>query len=54
MGIVAKLSECIASKDGNILAAEIFVPHKKQTFYSRRLGVYLNISSVHGDFFRIM
>ncbi|XP_074330597.1 formyltetrahydrofolate deformylase 1, mitochondrial-like [Apium graveolens] len=35
VGIVAKLSECIASKDGNILAAEIFVPHKKQTFYSR-------------------
>ncbi|XP_063943828.1 formyltetrahydrofolate deformylase 1, mitochondrial isoform X2 [Daucus carota subsp. sativus] len=35
VGIVAKLSECIASKGGNILAAEIFVPHKKQTFYQR-------------------
>ncbi|CAL5442011.1 unnamed protein product [Camellia sinensis] len=35
MGIVAKLSECIASRGGNILGADIFVPQKKQVFYSR-------------------
>lgn len=40
VGIVAKLSDCIASRGGNILAAEIFVPHKKQTFYSRSEFVF--------------
>ncbi|GMQ04864.1 hypothetical protein CsSME_00050135 [Camellia sinensis var. sinensis] len=35
LGIVAKLSECIASRGGNILGADIFVPQKKQVFYSR-------------------
>ncbi|XAR54937.1 Formyltetrahydrofolate deformylase [Bertholletia excelsa] len=34
-GIVAKLSECIASRGGNIQSADIFVPEKKQVFYSR-------------------
>ncbi|XP_074328558.1 formyltetrahydrofolate deformylase 1, mitochondrial-like isoform X2 [Apium graveolens] len=40
VGIVAKLSDCIASRGGNILAAEIFVPHKKHTFYSRSEFVF--------------
>lgn len=36
VGIVAKLSECIASRGGNILSADIFVPENKNVFYSRR------------------
>ncbi|XP_054808565.1 formyltetrahydrofolate deformylase 1, mitochondrial-like isoform X1 [Prosopis cineraria] len=35
VGIVAKLSDCIASRGGNILAADVFVPENKQVFYSR-------------------
>lgn len=35
VGIVAKLSECIASKGGNILGADVFVPENKHVFYSR-------------------
>ncbi|GAB2212592.1 hypothetical protein Droror1_Dr00020568 [Drosera rotundifolia] len=35
VGIVAKLSECIASRGGNILGADIFVPENKCVFYSR-------------------
>ncbi|KAK9668014.1 hypothetical protein RND81_13G029000 [Saponaria officinalis] len=35
VGIVAKLSECIASKGGNILGADIFAPPNKHMFYSR-------------------
>ncbi|XP_058778188.1 formyltetrahydrofolate deformylase 2, mitochondrial-like [Vicia villosa] len=35
IGIVAKLSDCIASKGGNILAADVFVPQNKGLFYSR-------------------
>ena len=36
VGIVAKLSECIASKGGNILNADVFVPEKENVFYCRR------------------
>lgn len=36
VGIVAKLSECIASRGGNIHNADIFVPEKENVFYSRR------------------
>lgn len=36
VGIVAKLSECIASRGGNILNADIFVPEKENVFYARR------------------
>lgn len=36
VGIVAKLSECIASRGGNILKADVFVPEDKNVFYSRR------------------
>ncbi|KAJ6704096.1 FORMYLTETRAHYDROFOLATE DEFORMYLASE [Salix viminalis] len=35
VGIVAKLSDCIASRGGNILGADVFVPHNKNVFYSR-------------------
>ncbi|KAK4748535.1 hypothetical protein SAY87_015121 [Trapa incisa] len=35
VGIVAKLSECIASKGGNIHVADVFVPENKNIFYSR-------------------
>ncbi|PON97694.1 Formyltetrahydrofolate deformylase [Trema orientale] len=35
VGIVAKLSECIASRGGNILGADVFVPENKHVFYSR-------------------
>ncbi|XP_052209159.1 formyltetrahydrofolate deformylase 2, mitochondrial isoform X2 [Diospyros lotus] len=40
VGIVAKLSECIASRGGNILNADIFVPQNKQVFYSRSEFVF--------------
>ncbi|KAL7160459.1 hypothetical protein ABFS83_01G096300 [Erythranthe nasuta] len=40
VGIVAKLSECIASKGGNILNADIFVPEKENVFYSRSEFVF--------------
>lgn len=40
LGIVAKLSECIASKGGNILGADIFVPENNQVFYSRSEFVF--------------
>ncbi|KAL4591781.1 hypothetical protein LXL04_004752 [Taraxacum kok-saghyz] len=40
VGIVAKISECIASKGGNILVADIFVPHNKNVFYSRSEFVF--------------
>ncbi|KAE8055928.1 hypothetical protein FH972_012736 [Carpinus fangiana] len=36
VGIVAKLSDCIASNGGNILGADVFVPENKHVFYSRR------------------
>ncbi|URE14299.1 formyltetrahydrofolate deformylase [Musa troglodytarum] len=38
VGIVAKLSECIASRGGNIRSVDVFVPENKQEFYSRRWG----------------
>lgn len=40
LGIVAKLSECIASRGGNILSADIFVPQSKHVFYSRSEFVF--------------
>ncbi|XVE65108.1 hypothetical protein DITRI_Ditri07aG0155100 [Diplodiscus trichospermus] len=40
VGIVAKLSECIASRGGNILEADVFVPEKKNVFYSRSEFVF--------------
>ncbi|KAB1217000.1 Formyltetrahydrofolate deformylase 1, mitochondrial [Morella rubra] len=35
VGIVAKLSDCIASRGGNILGVDVFVPENKHVFYSR-------------------
>ncbi|KNA22187.1 hypothetical protein SOVF_036400 [Spinacia oleracea] len=40
VGIVAKLSECLASRGGNILGADVFVPEKKHVFYSRSEFVF--------------
>ncbi|CAI9095775.1 OLC1v1031788C1 [Oldenlandia corymbosa var. corymbosa] len=40
VGIVAKLSECIASRGGNILSADVFVPENKNVFYSRSEFVF--------------
>lgn len=40
VGIVAKLSECIASRGGNILNADIFVPEKENVFYARSEFVF--------------
>ncbi|KAF3590466.1 hypothetical protein DY000_02024823 [Brassica cretica] len=35
VGIVAKLSDCIAAKGGNILGYDVFVPENNNVFYSR-------------------
>ncbi|KAI3727451.1 hypothetical protein L6452_16065 [Arctium lappa] len=39
VGIVAKISECIASRGGNILIPDIFVLQNKNVFYSRRTTI---------------
>ncbi|WOL05642.1 formyltetrahydrofolate deformylase 1, mitochondrial-like isoform X1 [Canna indica] len=39
-GIVAKVSECIASRGGNIHSVDVFVPENKQIFYSRSEFVF--------------
>ncbi|KAJ9173374.1 hypothetical protein P3X46_016518 [Hevea brasiliensis] len=40
VGIVAKLSDCISSKGGNILGADVFVPENQNFFYSRSEFVF--------------
>lgn len=40
VGIVAKLSDCIASRGGNILGADVFVPENKHVFYSRSQFIF--------------
>ncbi|ESW29276.1 hypothetical protein PHAVU_002G057400 [Phaseolus vulgaris] len=40
VGIVAKISDCIATRGGNILSADVFVPQNKQVFYSRNVFVF--------------
>ncbi|XP_058104425.1 formyltetrahydrofolate deformylase 2, mitochondrial [Magnolia sinica] len=40
VGIVAKLSACIASHGGNIQGVDVFVPENKQVFYSRSEFVF--------------
>ncbi|XP_077236527.1 formyltetrahydrofolate deformylase 2, mitochondrial-like isoform X2 [Tasmannia lanceolata] len=40
VGIVAKLSQCIASRGGNIQSVDVFVPERKQLFYSRSEFVF--------------
>ncbi|RWW31876.1 hypothetical protein GW17_00003474 [Ensete ventricosum] len=46
VGIVAKLSECIASRGGNIRSVDVFVPENKQDFYSRSLNTSINMVQV--------
>ncbi|KAH9721228.1 Formyltetrahydrofolate deformylase 1 [Citrus sinensis] len=57
VGIVAKLSECIASRGGNILAADVFVPEKKNVFYSRSEFIFDPIKwpreQMDEDFFKL-
>ncbi|CDO98367.1 unnamed protein product [Coffea canephora] len=50
LGIIAKLSECIASIGGNILNADVFVPEDKNVFYSRR-SIALPCTLFLGTFF---
>lgn len=40
VGVVAKLSECIASHGGNIRSVDVFVPECKRIFYSRSEFVF--------------
>ncbi|CAL9210960.1 unnamed protein product, partial [Musa hybrid cultivar] len=40
VGIVAKLSECIASRGGNIRSVDVFVPENRSDFYSRSEFVF--------------
>ncbi|XP_057855309.1 formyltetrahydrofolate deformylase 2, mitochondrial isoform X5 [Cryptomeria japonica] len=39
-GIMAKLTECIASHGGNLINGDVFVSSQKQVFYSRSEFVY--------------
>lgn len=40
VGIVARLSDCIASRGGNIHSVDVFVPDDKPVFYSRSEFTY--------------
>ncbi|KAJ4712725.1 putative formyltetrahydrofolate deformylase [Melia azedarach] len=57
VGIVAKLSECIASRGGNILVADVFVPEKKNVFYSRSEFIFDSLKwpreQMDEDFFKL-
>ncbi|RDX89165.1 Formyltetrahydrofolate deformylase 2, mitochondrial, partial [Mucuna pruriens] len=57
VGIVAKLSDCIASRGGNILAADVFVPQNKPVLYSRNVFVFDPVTwprmQMEEDFLRI-
>ncbi|GAU29318.1 hypothetical protein TSUD_226890 [Trifolium subterraneum] len=57
IGIVAKLSDCIASNGGNILAADVFVPQNKGLFYSRTDFVFDHVKwprpQMEDDFLKI-
>ncbi|XP_027193161.1 formyltetrahydrofolate deformylase 1, mitochondrial-like isoform X2 [Cicer arietinum] len=57
IGILAKLSDCIASKGGNILAADVFVPQNKRLFYSRTDFVFDHVKwprlQMEEDFLKI-
>ncbi|XP_042950733.1 formyltetrahydrofolate deformylase 1, mitochondrial isoform X5 [Carya illinoinensis] len=48
VGIVAKLSDCIASRGGNILGADVFVPENKNVFYSRSFQDHCLVDLLHG------
>ncbi|XP_015581767.2 formyltetrahydrofolate deformylase 1, mitochondrial [Ricinus communis] len=57
VGIVAKLSDCIASRGGNILGADVFVPENKNVFYSRSEFVFDRIkwprAQIDEDFLKL-
>ncbi|OAY60049.1 formyltetrahydrofolate deformylase 1, mitochondrial [Manihot esculenta] len=57
VGIVAKLSEGIASRGGNILGADVFVPENKNVFYSRSEFVFDRVrwprAQMDEDFLRL-
>ncbi|KAI4338463.1 hypothetical protein MLD38_023521 [Melastoma candidum] len=57
VGIVAKLSDCIASRGGNILVADVFVPKNANVFYSRSEFIFDSVkwprSSMEDDFLKI-
>ncbi|KAK0587684.1 hypothetical protein LWI29_026852 [Acer saccharum] len=57
VGIVAKLSDCIASRGGNILVADVFVPEKKNVFYSRSEFIFDPVKwpreQMDEDFFKL-
>ncbi|GAV72830.1 Formyl_trans_N domain-containing protein [Cephalotus follicularis] len=57
VGIVAKLSDCIASNGGNILGADVYVPEKKKVFYSRSEFIFDPVNwprqQMDEDFFKL-
>ncbi|KAL5748459.1 hypothetical protein ACOSP7_025500 [Xanthoceras sorbifolium] len=57
VGIVAKLSDCIASRGGNILVADVFVPERKNVFYSRSEFIFDPVKwpreQMDEDFFKL-
>ncbi|XP_038688084.1 formyltetrahydrofolate deformylase 1, mitochondrial-like [Tripterygium wilfordii] len=57
VGIVAKLSDCIASRGGNILNADVFVPENKNVFYSRSVFIFDPVKwprdQMDEDFFKL-
>ncbi|KAK3224919.1 hypothetical protein Dsin_004781 [Dipteronia sinensis] len=57
VGIVAKLSDCIASRGGNILVADVFVPEQKNVFYSRSEFIFDPVKwpreQMDEDFFKL-
>ncbi|GJN08033.1 hypothetical protein PR202_ga25918 [Eleusine coracana subsp. coracana] len=57
VGIVAKLSECIASRGGNMRRVDVFVPDDKPFYYSRSEFTYnpklWPRDVLHDDFLRL-
>ncbi|GJN31309.1 hypothetical protein PR202_gb19691 [Eleusine coracana subsp. coracana] len=57
VGIVAKLSECIASRGGNMRRVDVFVPDDKPFYYSRSEFTYnpklWPRDVLHEDFLRL-
>lgn len=51
VGIVAKLSDCIASRGGNIQSVDVFVPENKDVFYCRRSVPLFCFALFHPYFF---
>ncbi|KAJ6801588.1 formyltetrahydrofolate deformylase 2, mitochondrial isoform X1 [Iris pallida] len=57
VGIVAKLSECIALRGGSLRSVDVFVPDNKQVFYSRSEFLFDPSSwprtMMNNDFFKL-